>query len=303
MHLRQKLKLELAESQRPLIYVSRPTHFGVDYTINPWMEGQIGNVNHEVAMLQWENLIQVLNRLTDVVMINCPDAKLPDVTFVANAGSFLPINGQYVFVPSSFKNVERQGERQFFIDALTGGNITVYLDKLTSFFEGDGDLLRLRDRLVIGYGHRTDKDFAYSLSTLIGTTDDLVIQLNLIDPRFYHLDTCFFYHNHKTTAGHQEDFCMYFPDAFSKQSRAQLRTILRDQRIQALELNESEALKMGCNAIGIGAAIIAHEFSDRVKSWLGQKGFFTKEVTLSEFHKAGGSAKCLTLRVPKDAIA
>lgn len=297
MNLRNLLQVELRDSARPLLYVSRPTFFGVDYVINPWMTGQVDKVNREVAINQWKNYVKILRTLTDVHVVSCHDKKLPDVTFIANAGSFLPVDGKYVFIPASFKHPERQGETKFFADEMGWEGLNVTKPTKASF-EGDGDLLRIRDRIVIGNGHRTDLEAITALRKLTGEKHDMLISLKLVDERFYHLDTCFFYHNHEN-----RDFIMYFRDAFDDDSRGMLRKLCLENNMPCLEVTEREALAMSCNAVGIGNRVVGHDFSDRIRNWLYNRGFFTLTSPLSEFHKAGGSAKCLTLRVPKGAIA
>ena len=293
MNIRAFLKDELKDSARPLIYMSEPTHFGVDYVINPWMEGQIGNANAPVAKHQWTSLRRILSSLTEVRTISCDDAKLPDVTFVANAGSYLPTSVGYTFFPATFRNVERKPEESFFIQQLPYKD----LRRVQQIFEGDGDLLRLRDHLIIGYGHRTNLVAVNEIAAAIDADSDDMLAVQLVDKRFYHLDTCFFYHNHGS-----EDFCMYFPDAFTRQSLATLRRACIELNVNVLEVNEKEAEMMVCNAVGIGDVIVAHDFSERIRQWLFSRGFKTMTTPLYEFHKAGGSAKCLTLRVPRAAV-
>lgn len=295
MSIRSKLKQELKDSKRPLLYVSRPTFFGVDYVINPWMDGHVGNVNRVEAHEQWKNLVSVLRELTDVRVVNCSDPKLPDVAFIANAGSFLPTKNGYTFFPANFKHFERRQEQNFFVDELAWDGFES--EYLIDYFEGDGDLLRLRDLLVLGHGHRTDIEAVGAIARATNALPDDLIALNLIDHRFYHLDTCFFYHNNGN-----EDICMYYPGAFDDFSLHMLRRVCLEIHINVFEVNENEALSMICNAVGVGPTIIAHSFSDRVTSWLDAHGFKTRTSPLSEFHKAGGSAKCLTLRVPRAAV-
>lgn len=297
MNLRNLLQLELRDSGRPLLYVSRPTFFGVDYVINPWMEGQIDKVNREVAIIQWKNFVKTLRTLTDVRVVSCADEKLPDVTFIANAGSFLPVDNKYAFIPASFKHPERQPEQKFFADEMKWEELNV-VKPLKVSFEGDGDLLRIRDRVLVGHGHRTDLEAIKALRKLSGGNQDEIISIKLVDDRFYHLDTCFFYHNYEN-----RDIVMYYPDAFDDDSHGAIRKICIDLNIPVLEVTEREALAMSCNAVGVGNRVVGHDFSERIRNWLYSRGFFALPSPLSEFHKAGGSAKCLTLRVPRVAFA
>ena len=54
---------------------------------------------------------------------------------------------------------------------------------------------------------------------------------------------------------------------------------------------------LACNAVNIGDRVILNQASDPLKARLMLAGFHVHEVELSEFLKAGGSAKCLTLKL------
>ena len=56
------------------------------------------------------------------------------------------------------------------------------------FFEGAGDALFCGDTLLAGYRIRSDIRGHQEMGDLLGCR---VIPLELVDPRFYHLDTCF----------------------------------------------------------------------------------------------------------------
>lgn len=291
--LRTALQQELSDGERPRLIVSEPTFFGVDYIINPWMTDNIGHVDHKLAVKQWNALVEKLAFLTDVEVIRCEDPALPDVVFVANAGSFLPKvkeDGRYAFFCSRFKHLERRGEEKFFTEAFANKGIEVSEIPGEYTFEGDGDLLRLRDFLVIGSGFRTSESFVHDASDCFR---EGVLVVKLVDPRFYHLDTCFFYHY---LAGNE--VCLFYPGAFASGSLSLIRKAVHDLHIPSFEVSEAEAISMTCNAVGVNDKVIAHKFSPRLKRWLKTQGFETVTVNLSEFHKAGGSAKCLTLRVP-----
>ena len=111
--------------------------------------------------------------------------------------------------------------------------------------------------------------------------------LELIDPRFYHLDTCF--------CPLPRGYVMYFPDAFSEGSRELLkRRIPAEQTILA---GESDALQFACNAVNIGDRIILNDASEVLRAALSNAGFKTVQSPMSEFLRAGGASKCLVLRL------
>lgn len=299
--LSELLLIELEDD--PAFLMVNTAHFGVKYTINPWMT-QENPVDFDISQGQWWNLYTELRKRAEIKILNCADPKLPDVVFVANAGSYIPnlsqSNAKHTFFVSKFKHLERQPESDFFMKSCPSTHTTLIFSE--GSFEGDGDLLRLRDCLVIGSGFRTDHLWIKALgqemqelTTLPNVFDSHAIkELQLVDPRFYHLDTCFFYHSY-----HGSEICWFYPGAFSPESYHRLVKLLAEMFIPYYELSEHEAKQWMGNAVGVGDTIIAHVFSHGLRIILTTHGFQYVETPLSEFHKAGGSAKCLTLRVPK----
>jgi len=111
--------------------------------------------------------------------------------------------------------------------------------------------------------------------------------LRLVDPRFYHLDTCFC----PLFGG----FAMYFAPAFDAESLARIeKHYPEDKRIP---VEEGDALRFACNAVNVGRTIVMNEISTALRNRLESLGFRVVQVQLSEFLKAGGAAKCLVLRL------
>jgi N-dimethylarginine dimethylaminohydrolase len=110
--------------------------------------------------------------------------------------------------------------------------------------------------------------------------------LQLVDERFYHLDTCF--------CPLASDFVLYFPKAFDEQSN---NKIISHFNGRSIPVSEEDATNFACNAINIGDVIILNKASDKLKDRLNNAGFEVIEIDLSEFMKSGGSAKCLTLKL------
>ncbi|HTU69325.1 MAG TPA: arginine deiminase-related protein [Candidatus Baltobacteraceae bacterium] len=257
-----------------------PTHFGVTYDINPWMTRHVGAVTRD-AQRQWERLAALLLDVgAATIELVEPQPGLPDIVFTANAAL---ISGRLA-VMSSFRYPERRGEETRYRERLSSlGYATTMLED--AFFEGAGDALfdRRLALLYFGYGWRSDRAAAAQLERLCGTR---VIGLRLVDPRFYHLDTCLC----PLTSGH----VIAFMPAFSQKSQALLRMTLGEYLI---EVDEGDALGFACNAVEIGDAIVLHRASRELRRRLDAAGYRVFETDLSDFHKAGGSSKCLTLKL------
>jgi N-dimethylarginine dimethylaminohydrolase len=258
-----------------------PEGFAVNYEINPWMKGQVGRISRSLASEQWQFLRRQLSKLAEVAVMD-GDPAWPDLVFTANAGLALP--REKVFVLSNFRFPQRQGEKAInrrWFEAR--GWRCVELDAMVKF-EGAGDaLLDSAGRLFVADGLRTDRIAAEHLAEHFS---DPIHSLRLIDPAFYHLDTCFC----PLTAG----YALYLPTAFDAASQEQLRNVFGEQLIA---LTADEGRLFCANAVNIDQTIVMNEPTPRLVSLLGNAGFSIIRTPLTEFMKSGGSAKCLTLRI------
>jgi lysine-ketoglutarate reductase/saccharopine dehydrogenase-like protein (TIGR00300 family) len=268
------------------ILMCAPDHYDVDYVINPWMEGNIHKSSRDRAVEQWQKLYHVLKdrALVDLV----PPAKgWPDMVFTANAGLVLGDN----VVLSRFFHKERQGEEPYFKEWFEQNGFTVYELPKDLPFEGAGDALFDREGrwLWAGYGFRSELD---SHPYIAGWLDTEVVSLRLIDERFYHLDTCFC----PLTGG----YLLYYPPAFDSYSNRVIEMRIPPEKRIVVE--EPDAVCFACNAVNVNNTIVMNQVSDRLKQQLREGGFEVVETPLSEFLKAGGAAKCLTLRVTEPIL-
>jgi len=258
-----------------------PKLYDVKYVINPWMAGHVHGSSRMIATAQWTRLYQAITHIADVVLVE-PQPGSPDMVFTANAG--LERDGTVVL--SSFFHVERQGEEQQFRRWFQQAGYTVRTIPRETPFEGEGDALFAVDgsRLWAGYGPRTLQSSHHHLGEAWKIE---VVSIHLIDPRFYHLDTCF--------APLDDGSVMYYPPAFDDASVAKIETYYpTDKRII---VTEADALRFACNVINVNHTVILNKVSMELSDQLKSKGFRVIEVALSEFMKAGGAAKCLAMRL------
>ena len=268
-------------ADRARLLMCPPAHYEISYVINPWMSEQLGNTNATEAMREWEGLRFALSVLADVDLMPA-EPGVPDLPFTANAGLVL----ENVFVPSRFKNAERRDEEAHNIRwfEAQGFDVRHLPDGLT--FEGAGDALfdRAVPRLWMGYGHRSDLAAASAIAKMLHVE---TIPLGLADPRFYHLDTCFC----PLSRGH----VLYYPAAFDAAARSAI-----EARVPAelrIAVSEADALSFSCNAVNLGDVVVLARARAALRAALENAGYRVVETPLAEFLKAGGSAKCLTLRV------
>jgi lysine-ketoglutarate reductase/saccharopine dehydrogenase-like protein (TIGR00300 family) len=258
-----------------------PDHYDVDYVINPWMEGNIHKSSRDRAVEQWQHLYQLLKERS---MVDLVPSQLgwPDMVFTANAGLVL---GNTV-VLSRFFHKERQGEEPYFKQWFEEQGYTVYELPKDLPFEGAGDALLDREGrwLWAGYGFRSELD---SHPYLAKWLDIEVLSLRLMDERFYHLDTCF--------CPLKGGYLLYYPPAFDAYSNRLIE--MRVPEAKRIAVSEADAIHFACNAVNIDQTVVMNKASDRLKEQLQRVGFQVVETPLNEFLKAGGAAKCLTLRV------
>ena len=264
-----------------------PHHYDVDYVINPWMEGNIHKSSRDRAVEQWEKLHHVLKDHTLVDLVE-PQPGWPDMVFTANAGLVL---GKTV-VLSRFFHKERQGEEPYFKQWFESQGYTVHELPKDLPFEGAGDALLDREGrwLWAGYGFRSELD---SHPYLAKWLDIEVVSLRLMDERFYHLDTCFC----PLSGG----YLLYYPQAFDAYSNRLIEMRVPPEKRIAIE--EADAVNFACNAVNIDQVVVMNKASDDLKKRLTAVGFEVIETPLTEFLKAGGAAKCLTLRVTEPVRA
>jgi lysine-ketoglutarate reductase/saccharopine dehydrogenase-like protein (TIGR00300 family) len=263
------------------ILMCAPHHYEVDYVINPWMEGNIHRSSRERAEEQWDKLYQVLKTYATIDLIE-PQPGWPDMVFAANAGLVL---GDKV-VLSRFLHPERQGEEPHFHKWFADNGFTVEKLPQSLPFEGAGDALldRAGHWLWAGYGFRSELDAHPYLARWL---DVEVLSLRLVDRRFYHLDTCF--------CPLADGSLIYYPPAFDTYSNRLIE--LRVPAHKRIAIEEADAVNFACNAVNIESVVVMNKASDSLKKNLKDRGFDVIETPLTEFLKAGGAAKCLTLRV------
>ena len=259
----------------------RPDHFSVEYVINPWMEGNVGKSNAGAAMKQWDALHEIVSSLAKVELIE-QGASLPDMVFTANGGLALGDD----FILSHFARRQRQPEEPHYKKWFEEQRFEIHSLPHDLLFEGGGDALFDIDgkRLWAAYGDRTSLESHPYISKIF---DIEVVSMRLTDKRFYHLDTCLL--------PLPEGRLLYYPDALDTESNREIERIVPEQK--RIKISNEDAIAFSANAISIGNTIVMNRCSVELKKRLQSERFEIIETDLSEFMKAGGSAKCLTLRL------
>lgn len=254
----------------------RPTYFAVDYKINPWMD-PTAPVDADLAIAQWERLVQTYQRLGHRVDFIDPLPGLPDMVFAANGATV--IDGTVLGV--QFRYPERAAEGPAYLDWFATHGFDTHEAKCDN--EGEGDLLLTPDYLLAGTGFRTDLAAHAQAQELFGRP---TVTLQLVDPHYYHLDTAL------CVLGGPAGVA-YLPEAFSPGSQAVLRRLFPD----AIHASAEDAAVLGLNAVSDGRRVVLPVQAERLTARLVEAGYQTFGVDLSELLKAGGGPKCCTLEV------
>ena len=253
-----------------------PVHYSVDYAINPWMDPN-QCIDAGRAMAQWRSLCQSYTSLGHVVRTISPEPGLPDMVFAANGGTV--IGGQVL--GARFRHPQREPESAAYLRWFLRNGYPAAAPPRT-IHEGEGDIVFAGQRIIAGYGFRTELAVAQQLAELFGLP---VVSLRLVDPRFYHLDTALCVLDADTAA--------YYPAAFDDAGRAALTSLFAE----LIEAKDTDAEVLGLNAVSDGRHVVLPAQASGLAEQLAARGFQPVPVDVSEFRKAGGGPKCCTLEL------
>src|SRR3990167_10759338 len=155
-----------------------PDHFDIEYEINAWMHLD-NQVKPPLAKKQWQQLYDTYHHKLgwQVELIN-PQDGLPDMVF--STDNALVLDGKVML--SYFCYPQRRPEtgkyQHWFLDK---GYKQVVKPKHK--LEG-GDILIFGDKIIAGYGYRTELEAHRELAEYFGRE---VVSMRIVDPFFYHL--------------------------------------------------------------------------------------------------------------------
>ena len=280
----------------PQLLMSPPDFFEVSYSINPWMNPQqwsqdADRLAHD-ANAGWRKLRAAYESLGARIHLQPPARDLPDLVFTANCAVALDRK----VLMANFRPLERQGEHEPGRRAMQLLQQQGLLDSIHTmpagvYFEGAGDAIwdASRSMFWLGYGQRSSFEARDTITAVFGQT---ALSLRLIDPRFYHLDTCFC-----PLSGGE---ILYYPPAFDDDSIKLIEAVAGDRLLVA---SDADATHLGVNSVCIGNDMVMGHCSEQLRSQLQQRGYRVHLVDLGSFNRSGGSAYCLTLRLDRLSTA
>jgi N-dimethylarginine dimethylaminohydrolase len=257
------------------LLMCRPDYYDIEYEINPWMDINQQS-NQALAQREWNDLYQTLQKAGAKIELVPGVRGWPDMVFTANAGLFY----KNKIILSHFKHKERQGETPYYRAWFEkAGFDLIATDSFA--YEGAGDTLLAGEKIFAGFGFRTDREFYKSADFF---DQDKLIYCELVDPYFYHIDTCF--------CPITEKLAIWYPEAFSASSQKNMAA-----HIELIPVLKDEAKHFACNAVVLDKQIVLPKGCPTLATELQKRGFITHICDMSEYLKSGGACKCLTLRI------
>jgi N-dimethylarginine dimethylaminohydrolase len=266
---------------RPTFLMCPPQWYGVDYAINPWMASNLHRSSRDLAFTQWKALYAALQTVADVRLLH-PEVGCPDMTFLGHGA----VVHHGIAAVASFSCIQRQLETPHLRTWMEQHGFIIWHTPRETAFEGEGDIIfnDAGTELWAGHGVRTCRSAHRHIADAWHVP---VHSLHLVDPRFYHLDTCFA----PLHGGH----LLYYPGAFDAASLAQIEAAFPANL--RIAVSEKDATKLACSALNVGNRIFTGEISDELTANLQAHGFVVERLALGEFLKGGGGAKSLALRL------
>ena len=236
----------------------------------------MGHVPHAEQGFRAIGSFDAFSRVIIAKMGFCANQSLPNIT----------ATGTKQVVMSVMNAPQRKGEVPIIQKVYEESSYDlIHLDEEQfKSFEGMGDAIwHFKKRLIWGgYGYRTSVAVYDLISESFKTP---VIALELIDPKFYHLDTCFCVLNEETA--------LIYPPAFTNDGLKKIRAVFPN----IIEANKHEAEDLfACNATcPDGKNVFIQQGCEDVNAKLEAKGFVVHEFDTGEYLKSGGSVFCMKM--------
>jgi N-dimethylarginine dimethylaminohydrolase len=271
----------------------KPQHFNVSYSINPWMKPDQWAENADALTLEsskgWDALVDKLEQLGARLSFVPPAPGWPDLVFTANAAVVMDRKA----LVARFRYPERQGETEHNLRAFETLRASGDLDAIEIVpegmaLEGAGDCVwdEVRKMFWMGYGPRSDQAAAKIVGDFFGLE---VIPLELVNPRYYHMDTAMV-----PLSGGE---VIYYPGAFSAAGQAIIRERYGAENL--ISVPTDDAQRLGVNAVNLGKHIVLARATDTYKAMLEERGYKLHQLPIDSYSMSGGSAFCLTLRLDR----
>jgi N-dimethylarginine dimethylaminohydrolase len=279
-----------AQDSAPQLLMSPPDYFEVAYSINPWMNPEQWSLDARRltrdASSGWNALRSTYESLGARVIVKPAAKGWPDLVFTANCAVVL--DGKAIL--ARYLNAERAGEEEYghrmFEQLKARGEVdAIFRTPEGVYFEGAGDAIFDAGRRLMwmGFGQRSSRCAHHTVEQVLGIR---TVSLELVNPRYYHLDTAFC-----LLSGGD---IIYHRAAFTDEGRELIQFLGGDKLIVA---PEEDAANLGVNSVCLGRDVVLCHCSPGLRAELEERGYRVHVVPLGAFNRSGGAAYCLTLRL------
>ncbi|NQU50670.1 MAG: amidinotransferase [Planctomycetes bacterium] len=269
------------------VLLGDPDAFEVVEAINAHMlnaDGSLNSVDVALAKEQWQQLKAAYEKIGVRTSVLAAKSGLQDSCFTANPSLTLalPDGDKHVWL-ARMAHPSRKAESEMHREFFQAAEFEIkQLPEEVERFEGCGDAVLHPGRFLIhgGVGPRTDQRAWMALASAYPELD--ILTYELVDERFYHLDTAL--------APLNQNYALYVPEAFTDEGCQLLRAAFPN----ALALPLEESLRFAANAhCPDGKHVLIEEECRTTCALLEEHGFKPVPVPTSEFRKSGGSVFCL----------
>ena len=258
-----------------------PDHYRIEYGINPFMD-LADQPDAARAREQWDVLAGTLRDLGARIDVLSGIATAPDMVYAMNLGfTAIDADGTPRAIMSHMRFAERRMETPVAEKFFAGlGFATAYIGKagVGGHFES-GDAFPYGDALLVGYGKRSDEVGIKAIASELGVR---VRGLHIVHPAMYHLDLAFCPLDGRTA--------LVCPDAFDAASARAVLAMIDDPIV----LSVDDAMTFCANSIVVGRTVVMPACPPHVGTAIERAGFEIVLLDMDEFHKGGGSVRCMT---------
>jgi N-dimethylarginine dimethylaminohydrolase len=272
----------------PGFLVCPPDYFDTDFLFNPFMTYR-EKVRPRRARTQWRRLVRALEQAGAAVEQMEPVPLSSALPFTAD--------GAFCFAPGRAMILRNDGPRGELEPPLFRAWFKRHgyeVESLPPGFRLDGgNLLRLPNGdLLLGLkGALAGRPERYLSSLLARLGDATTWTIGLTHERHLHLDT---------VVG------LLGPDAYLVYGGAlegEMPAVGPLAQAQPIAVGAEDARRFACNLVVVGDVVITGPISAALTRRIERVGYVVERLDMSEFHKAGGGVKCLTLPLRPAAVA
>lgn len=263
----------------PSFLMCPPDAFDAHFLFNPHMTYS-DRVDRRRAKAQWLRLVRVLEEAGAEIELLEPRPGLAPLVFTAD--------GAFCFAPGEALILRNDGlrgdvEPAVFRDWFRSRGYGVESVPPNHRLDG-GNLLRLADGRVLaglkpGATGLAERYLARVLRLTCGAE---LTTVPLVDERYLHLDTAVGVLGERQVLVYAGGLC-----------DKRLPWELGDAEI--VDVSAADAARFACNVVVVGDVVVTGPVSEDLTRRISRLGYHVERIDLSEFYKAGGGAKCLTL--------